>query len=363
MSQYRWAMGAVLSAILSTTAARAGPPEFTVTNLVADQSGHAAHLDKHLINAWGIAFAPGDFFWVNDNGTGLSTLYDGTGKANSLVVKIPLPHAKRKDIGKVSAPTGMVFNPTSDFVTDDWTSLFIFDSEDGTITSWFPEGGTRAVIAVDHSQTGTVNCPGLKCQGAVYKGLALTMDGNGNRLFATNFRSGSIEVYDGNFSPASSTGTFTDPNIPTGYAPYNIQNVDGQLFVTYAKQDSAKHDSVSGAGFGFVDIFDSEGNFVERFASQGVLNAPWGVAKAPDGFGPYGGDILVGNFGDGRIHVFSPTGTFLGPLINTKGKPISIDGLWALTFGGAKKAPATTLYFSAGPKGESHGLFGSIAAK
>jgi uncharacterized protein (TIGR03118 family) len=228
----------------------------------------------------------------------------------------------------------------------------MFDTEDGTISAW--AGGNAATLAVDNSANPTA------ATGAVYKSLTTGVNIHGFFLFAANFRAGKIEVYDGNFKLATPDGNFTDPEIPAGFAPFDIHNIDGALWVTYAKQSADKHDSVAGAGAGFVDVFDTDGNLLTRFAKHGPLNAPWGLAVAPAGFGHFGGDILVGNFGDGRINVYSPRGEFIDQLEGTDRKPITIDKLWTLTFGGGAKSSPQTLYFTAGPNNEMNGLFGRI---
>lgn len=327
---------------------------YVQTNLVSSGALPAATTDPDLKNAWGIAFFPGAPFWIADNATGLLTLYDGTGAKQALVVKIPTPKDAPAD--SVAAPTGMVANVTSQFRIPDTTlpSLFIFATEDGTIAAWNPNiaDPTHAVLVVDNSQSAT---------SAVYKGLATGSNSRGNFLFAANFASGEVDVFDSNFAPATIEGTFKDPDIPAGYAPFGIRNIDGDLFVTFAQQDEEKRDDVSGQGHGFVDIFDTDGHLIRRFATRGDLNSPWGITRAPFDFGRFSGDILIGNFGDGRINAFDPGGEFREQLQDADGKAIEIEGLWALTFGGAAKSDPDTLYFTAGPNDEKDGLFGSIA--
>jgi uncharacterized protein (TIGR03118 family) len=341
------ALSAGLLTFASLAAHAAPVNDYVVTRLVSDQAGKAQHLDKQLVNAWGIASAPGSPFWVNDNGTGVSTLYDGNGVKQPLVVTIPSPHP-----GAVSAPTGMVWNPTTDFVFQGWAQIFLFDSEDGTISGWFSSDGTKAKTIVNNSK-----------RSAIYKGLALGAAGGKNYLYATNFHAGKVEVYNGNFARATLAGDFSDPAIPAGFAPFGIANIGGALYVTYATQDADKHDDVPGPGNGFVNIFDTQGRLLKHFVQRGHLNSPWGVVRAPKGFGRFSGAILIGNFGNGQIHAYGPNGGFLGTLRNDAGKPVTIGGLWGLTFGGAKNAPIGTLYITAGPGGEAHGLFGSIAPK
>jgi uncharacterized protein (TIGR03118 family) len=327
---------------------------YVQTDLVSDGAIPAKTTDPDLKNAWGIAFFPGGPFWIADNATGLSTLYDGTGAKQSLVVTIPPPKGATADT--TATPTGMAWNPTTQFQIPgtNLPSLFIFATEDGTISAWNPNlpDRTRAVLAVDNSTSAT---------DAVYKGLAIATNSRGNFLFAANFHAGTVDVFDSNFAPAKLDGTFTDPDLPAGFAPFGIRNIDGDLFVTYALQNAEKHDDVAGLGNGFVDVFDTDGHLIQRFASRGQLNSPWGITRASFDFGPFSGDILIGNFGDGRINVFGPGGEFLEQLQGTDGKAIEIDGLWSLTFGGASKSDPDTLYFTAGPNEEMNGLFGSVA--
>ena len=271
----------------------------------------------------------------------------------------------------------MVWNPTTSTTTGFLVPLtgkvasFIWTTEDGTISAW--TGGltpaNNAVLAVNNA-----NVPNATL-GAVYKGLAVGVNANGVSvnggtdfvlLFVTNFRAGTIDVFDAGFNqvtpgtPGKIDGNFTDADIPFGYAPFGIQNINGDLFVTYAKQNATKHDDDAGKGRGFVDVFDTDGHLLRRFASRGALNSPWGVARASQAFGRFSGDILVGNFGDGRINAFASDGNFLGQLRDTNGKPISIDGLWTLTLGGGAKSSQDTMYFTAGPNSETDGLFGTI---
>jgi uncharacterized protein (TIGR03118 family) len=320
------------------------------TNLVSDVAGLATHTDPDLINPWGIAHSSSSPWWVNDNGTGLATLYDGSGVKQGLKVTIPPPAGS--PAGTTSTPTGIVFNPST---TDFGGAHFIFDTEDGTISAW--TSGTSAVLEKDNS-----------AKGAVYKGLALaTVNGTGH-LFATNFHDGTIEEYDNAFNRVTlPSGAFTDHHIPHSFAPFGIANINGDLFVTYAKQNAAKHDDVAGPRRGFVDEFDTSGHLIQRVATRGTLNSPWGLAMAPSNFGQFSSDLLVGNFGDGRINAFKPIGNgkfqFVDQLRDSKGQPITIDGLWSLAFGnGGAAGPTNTLFFSAGINGEADGLFGSLTA-
>ena len=337
-------VAAVVLVAASTQRVLADGFSFAQTNLVSDIPGLAATTDPNLVNPWGVSFSPTSPFWVSDNGTGLATLYNGAGVKQPLEVSIP-------DIGGTSAPTGQVFNPDPGNFGG---SHFIFATEGGTIASW--SGGTTAVLTVDNSGAG-----------AVYKGLAIGTSGGNSYLYATDFHNGAINVFDRNFIKVALGGSFTDPSLPAGYAPFNIQNIGGQLYVTYAVQDAAKHDDVSGAGNGIVDVFDTNGNFIQRLISGSSLNSPWGMAIAPSGFGSFGGDLLVGNFGDGTINAFDPsTGSLLGQLDGSNGMPLINLGLWDLTFGnGGSGGNTSDLYFTAGIPGpdnvEDHGLFGSIA--
>ncbi|MGH9621473.1 MAG: TIGR03118 family protein [Bryobacteraceae bacterium] len=318
---------------------------YTQTNLVSDLPGVAAHQDPDLVNPWGIVAGPSTPFWVSDNGAGLATLYSGTGTKLGLVVTVPAPSGSTGP----SAPTGVVFNSSPSF----GGVRFIFDTEDGTVSAW--ASGTSAILQATSPA------------GSVYKGLATGNNGSADLLYAANFGLGRVDVFDSNFHATTASGGFHDPNLPTGYAPFDIQNIGGKLYVTYALQDAAKKDDVAGPGHGFVDVYDLNGNFVNRLASQGALNSPWGLAVAPSGFGAFSGDLLVGNFGDGMINAFdSDTGSFLGTLDYPDGTPVAIDGLWGLGFGnGAQGQSRNALYFTAGIAGpdqiEDHGLFGSLS--
>lgn len=329
---------------LPAAASGAADNVYTVSNLVADVSGVAAHTDANLVNAWGLTSLPGSPWWVSDNETDLATVY----RADGTTARAPV-HVS-------GAPTGAVSNTGSSFaVSNDTTSapaLFLFATEDGTILGWNPTvDANNAVVAVPAA-------------GAIYKGLAVA----GDTLYATDFKNGHVDVFDGSFQPVNTPGAFVDPGIPAGYAPFGIQNVDGTLVVTYAQQDAVAEDDVAGQGHGFVDRFSTSGTFLGRVATHGQLNSPWGIAKAPAGFGRFSGDLLIGNFGDGEISAFEPQtdGTFelVGQLRTSERKVLSIDGLWALQFGKGttNNGPTTTLFFTAGPDDESHGLFGTITA-
>ena len=318
----------------------------TQTNLVSNQAGVATNTDANLTNAWGISFGPGSEFWVSDNGSGFSSQYDGTGAAAiPPLVTIPAGGgaASSNPTGQVFAGGAMSFNVTPE--------VFVFVGEDGGITGWNGSGATATMIR-DNSASG-----------AVYKGATIAKDANGqSELFAANFNAGTIEAYDHTFAPVTLSATaFTDKKVAKGYAPFNVQEVDGNLYVTYAKQDAAKHDDVKGANHGFVDVFDTTGNLVRRFGRGGFMNSPWGVAKVPSTWGSIAGDILVGQFGSGRIEIFTPTGKARGFLKDNNNKPLTVDGLWAITPGpGSATASTDDLFFTAGPDDEKNGLFGKL---
>ncbi len=341
-----------VSAVLESVCSARAQSAYVQHNLVSDVPGLADHNDPNLLNPWGIAFSATSPFWVSDNHTGRSTLYNSSGTPQTLVVTIPPPASGTPP----GAPTGIVFNSTTNFiVVSNTVARFIFATEDGTLSAW--ASGANAVLKVDNSASR-----------AIYKGLALGNAGASNYLYAADFHNGKIDIVDGNFSPVTWAGSFTDPGIPAGFAPFGIESIGTNLWVTYAKQDPDKEDDVSGPGNGYVDIFDTSGNLVKRFASNGALDSPWGLAVAPAGFGRFAGHVLIGNFGDGTINAFDPaTGAFVGPLANTNGVPIAIEGLWGLKFGnGGNGGDTNTLYFTAGIAAggalEDHGLFGSIAA-
>jgi uncharacterized protein (TIGR03118 family) len=322
---------------------------FVQTNLVSDISGLASYTDPNLRNPWGISSSPTSPFWVSDNKTGVTTLYNGSGQPFPVGSPLVVTVAPLAGLASSATPTGQVFNGGSSFdLNPNQPARFIFATEDGTISGW--NGGTSAILKVDNSASG-----------AVYKGLAIGNNGSADFLYATNFQTGKIDVFDSNFAPFSLAGNFTDPNIPSGFAPFNIQNLNGKLFVTYALQNG-----VAGPGNGYVDIFDLNGNFQQRLISNGSLNSPWGLALASGNFGNFSNDLLVGNFGDGTINAFDPTtGAFLGTIIDNNGNPIVNEGLWGLKFGnGGNGGDADTLYFTAGIAGngsvEDHGLFGSL---
>jgi uncharacterized protein (TIGR03118 family) len=337
----------VTAAVVSLLAGQARPAAaqfYEQRNLVSDGTVPAALTDPNLVNAWGLVSGPITPWWVVNNGTDTSTLYTAAG------VKVPLT------VTVDGGPTGIVFNGTPDtFLVGGQTSRFIFATEEGTIRGW--PGGTVAMIGVDRSGS------------AIYKGLAIAATETGPRLYATNFSAGTVDVFDQNWTDVSSG--FQDPALPKGYAPFGIQAIGNTIYVTYALRDEEGEDDVPGQGHGFVDAFDTAGNFIRRVTSRGVLDSPWGIALAPAGFGKFSNMLLIGNFGDGRIHAFDPSalegnGQYQqrGQLHSAGGQPIVIDGLWALSFGkgAANNGPVNTLFFTAGPNDEANGLFGTLTA-
>ncbi len=344
----RWSLFTILGLLFIVFAAYLCPPAnaaqfFQQTNLVTDDQliNPAQQTDPNLKNAWGISFSPTGPFWVSDTGAGVTTLY-GVNPTTDAATIFPLVVI----IPGSGTVTGQVFNGTTNFNSD----AFLFVSEDGTISGWRGALGTTAETLV------------LASAANVYKGAALATIGGNAYLYAANFRAGTIDVIKGNPGAPDLTGNFTDPNLPAGYAPFNIQLLGANLYVTYALQDATKHDDVPGPGNGFVDAFDTNGNFLGRVATQGTLNSPWGLAIAPASFGPFAGNLLVGNFGDGRINTFDlANNSFRGQLLDQGGNPLTIDGLWALTTGnGGAAGSVEKIYFSAGPNGEANGLFGVI---
>jgi len=336
-------------------------------NLVSDVARSADLVDPNLVNAWGLVSSPTSPWWIADNGTGKSTIYNVSTGTIPFIVTVPGAGVQQ------SAPTGIVFNGGTGFVVTNSAGTsparFIFASEDGTISGWRGPSAplaAPAILVVDNSASG-----------AVYKGLAIytppppppTPPG-GDFLYATNFYAGTVDVFDSNFKPAHfGPLAFTDTTLPAGYAPFGIRNLGNIIYVTYALQDADKHDDVPGVGHGFINAFDTAGNLIRRVASKGRLNSPWGLALAPANFGFFSNDLLVGNFGDGHINAFDPAqplgnGEYQprGQLHSTNGPPLAIDGLWGLDFGtGApNNGPMNTLFFTAGPSGEQHGLFGTL---
>jgi uncharacterized protein (TIGR03118 family) len=347
----------VVSMVLvgAASTAAASPSGYRVTRLVSDQAGKAKTRDPNLVNAWGLAAGPMTPWWVADADKDVSTIYDGTGAIIPLVVKVP------------GGPTGLVYNGGSGFVVshdgDSGPSVFMFATESGTIRGWNPGVGAfgtnlskRTFVVV--SRVG---------QEAGFKGLAIASFGGRDYIYATDFHNARVDVFRDDRTQVMDPGAFVDPGIPAGYGPFGIQAIGGRIFVTYAKQDADAGDEVPGKGLGFVDAFNLQGDFLSRVASRGVLNAPWGLAWAPSDFGEFSGDLLVGNFGNGRINAFSegPSGHFhhVGLMHHPNGVLVRIDGLWAIEFGnGNASGPKNSLYFTAGPDDEAHGSFGKVDA-
>jgi uncharacterized protein (TIGR03118 family) len=330
----------VLSLAVATAAL--AQTSYTQSNLVADQAGVAAHTDAQLSNPWGIAFIPGDVFWIANNNGGTSTTYDGAGNKQTITTGIPVAAHNPCAVG---CPTGAVANTTA---ADFGGATFIFDTEDGVVASW--NGTLNAVIKVDNS-----------ANGAVYKGLAVVNNAQGNFLLAANFNSGGVDVFDRTFQPVRlNGGTFLDPNLPAGYAPHGVHVINNLVFVAYAQQDAAKHDPVLGAGLGLVDVFHADGSFLRRGMTGGMLNAPWGVVLAPASFGTFSNDLLVGNFGDGTISAFDTGGAFKGQVSDGNNTAIANPGLWDLVFGAGGTGDPNTLYITAGGASQNHGLFATL---
>jgi uncharacterized protein (TIGR03118 family) len=393
-------LGTVVPGAAADATTAKQPGGFVETDLVVNKSPlkdrngvmhpinpNPATVDPHLLNPWGLAASSTSPFWVSDNNAGVSTLYDNTGVARSLVVSIPIPTIPATPLNDKGAPTGQVFNiaassgafPISGVGADGKPKIaapsFLFSTEDGTILGWnsgvFAPGdpnmtapSTHAIIVVDNSS-----------KGAVYKGLAIATDTLGvTRLYATNFRAGTVEVFESTkFGPV--TPAFIDPHLPRGYAPFNIVPIGSptspasaaKLVVTYAVQDKAKHDDVAGEGHGIVNTFDLGGQSLQRLIQHGQLNSPWGVAMAPHNFGALSDTLLIGNFGNGHIDAYNPTsGKFINKMSNPHGQAIVIDGLWSLRVGsdttGSANFGPNTVFFTAGPNGEHDGLFGTITS-
>jgi uncharacterized protein (TIGR03118 family) len=305
---------------------------YSQTNLVSNTAGVGHTTDTQLLNPWGISIFPGQDFWIANNNSGTSTLYDAQGNKDAALV-VTIPGAAHNPNGNCSpgCPTGNVANGNG---ASFGGGQFIFDTEDGIVASWTGASNT-ATVAFDNSASG-----------AVYKGLALL---NGTSLLAANFNSGRVDVLDRNFNRTSLSGSFTDPTLPAGFAAHGIHVIGNQIFVAYAMQDGAKHDATPGVGLGQVDIFDINGNFVKTFAAGGMLNAPWGVVATPATFGAFPNVILVGNFGDGTINAYDTTGKFLGQLTDSSNKVLVNPGLWDMVFGGGgPSGDPNTLYLTAG---------------
>ena len=340
---------ATVAVLAASPAAAQNPKAYVITPLVSNLGPPGPGVDARLVNAWGLVAGPTTPWWVSDNGADFSTLYRADGTKVNLNVSV------------AGAPTGIVFNADANaFPVGTGANpgaRFIFATESGTIAGWRGALGTTAQVAVDSSEGG-----------AIYKGLAIATAAGGLQLYATDFHNARVDVFDATWAAVQTSGGFVDPNLPSGYAPFGIQTIDTRIFVTFAKQVPGSNDELHGQGLGFVDAFDADGNLLARVAQHGQLNAPWGLAMAPATFGAFGGDLLVGNFGDGHVNAYQelPDGTWelVGMLRTADGKKLAIDGLWALEFGhgNAANGPLDTLFFTAGPNDEEDGLFGTITA-
>jgi uncharacterized protein (TIGR03118 family) len=336
------------AAALGLAPAMAGPNSYDARNLVSNGKVAAEHVDPNLVNAWGVVFNPVAYAWVADNGTGVSTLYDGDGNAQSLVVTIP------GQGGATGVPTGIVFSGSAtDFMVGEGgtsgPARFIFATEDGEVCGWAPNVDLNNAI-----------CPVMMTD-SIYKGIALATAGDGShRLYASDFHNQRIDVYDAGFNKITTAGDWTDPTMPSNFGPFGIQMLNGMVYVSYTQQDAERHDDLPGRGI--VDVFDTEGNFMGRGASQAGLNSPWGMTIAPAHFGHFSNALLVSNFGDGEITAYDPKfGTYLGKIRNADGTTFKRHGLWGIAFGNDFfDQPKTTLFFTAGPHHEDNGLYGRI---
>jgi uncharacterized protein (TIGR03118 family) len=347
------AVAAGLAAVLAiggtAAAQQAAVAGYTVQPLVSDQMGAAPTTDPNLVNPWGIVAGPTTPWWVANNETDTSTLYNGAGQ------RFPLPPASPLVVSVAGSPTGIVFNGGTQFLVPSASGMsparFIFATQSGTILGW--NGGPAAQLAADRSSVD-----------ASYFGLAIA----GDRLYAADFHNRRVDVFDGSFNVVTAPGAFVDPKLPSGYAPFGIQNIGGHIFVAYAKQDAEGEDEVVGRGLGTVDEYDANGVLLARVANHGKLNAPWGIAMAPaSGFGPLSGTLIVGNFGDGRLNAYRKDASgrwgHVDQLRGTNGLAVEIEGLWGIGFGnGGNAGPTTSLFFAAGIEDEEHGLFGAITA-
>jgi uncharacterized protein (TIGR03118 family) len=327
-------------------------PFYQQTDLTTLKGIKSTTKDAHLVNPWGLAFAPGTFIWVADNNGGGTSLYNDDGTIASALpfVTIPAPASVTGE----SAPTGAIVNPQNSAFGSNTPefgdAIFLFATENGTVAGWNLADGTTATLPIDNST-----------MRAVYKGIAIANDGNGDRLYVTNFSEGKIEVYDTGFHSITESGSFSDPNIPAKFSPFGIFTFNGNLWVTYAIPDKARTDEVNGKGHGFVDIFSPTGTLISQFIADAHLDSPWGIALAPANFGPVSNMWLVGNFGDGKINAYDQTGKFVSTLNGKNGKAIVNPGLWALNFGdGTTTRPATELLFTAGGAKQNMGTLGRI---
>ena len=348
------ALAATLAAILSgcggdnnSTRQQIG---YKQTVVVSDRGGSAIRSDQNLKNGWGIAFNPQGFVWVSDAGSQKSTLYDGNGTPQSLVVSIPA------GVNGPAGPTGIVFSGASNFpLTQNnlsGTSAFIFATLAGTIAAWSPTVIMNSAVTVYDDGSG----------GAEYTGLAMGNDNGASRIYAADFHNNKIDVFDSQFQKVSMSGRFVDPALPAGFAPFGIQAIGNDIFVAYAKQDSSARAAVHAAGQGLIDVYDGSGTLKKRLVTGGNLNAPWGIALAPANFGPFSNKLLIGNFGDGMIHAYDPqSGAEAGALMQKNGTPILIPGLWGIAFGnGLNAQPSNTLFFAAGPNQGLNGEYGRL---
>lgn len=340
MQRHTLAFGTRLALLLVVGSSMA-LAQYQLTNRVSNQVGQARNTDPLIVNAWGIAYGPGGPLWISDNGSGWSTLYNAKGVAKNLKVEIPSESG-----GGVGSPTGIVFNGSQDFQVQGWSSIFIFATLDGTVSGWAPQSdANNALIAVDNSKNG-----------AVYTGLAVTARTSGNFLYAADVANGKVDMFDANFAFVKS---FTDSGVPAGFTPFGIQDINGQVYVTFA-------DSSGGSG-GFVDLFNEDGTLVKQLVQGKPLNQPWGLAIAPKNFGPLSNALLVSNnTNSGTINGFNVgNGQFVGVMKDTNGKAIRIDQLWGIVFGGGSANDGRTneLFFTAGPSGNLAGTLGSISFK
>lgn len=344
-----WALTALLSLIaIAAFSLPASAQLYDATNLTSDIPNVGTYTDANLVNPWGMSYSPSGPWWFSDNGTGLSTVYMGSGQPEATVVTIPTASGSG-----TGTPTGTAYNPTTGFQISGHAATFLFCTEDGTISGWnFSVNQTQAIIAVNNGGN------------AVYKGMAMGTASGSTYLYVANFYTGNVDIFDSTFASHSfGSGTFVDNQLPAGYAPFNVANIGGKIYVAYAKQDSQKHDEVAGQGNGYVTVYDTSGNLQMRLAHVLYLNAPWAMVQAPStNFGGLVNDILVGNFGSGAIIAYSPTtGKLVAPVLDASGFAMRIDGLWGLQFGnGVAGGPTTTLYYTAGNFGEAHGTMGTI---
>lgn len=372
MRSARRTIGIACTAALSLLAACGGgssggmgggsaPIGYAVHYLVADNAAvqktySATYADANLVNPWGLVFNPQAFAWIANQGTSTITLYDGNGVAQSPLVTVPAGSAGS------AGPTGIVLNQSSAFVVSanglSAASMFVFDGTGGTISGWSSAvSSNQGITAYDGGGAA-----------AAFTGLAIAHDSNGNYfLYAADFHNSKVDVFDHGFTNITAAGAFVDPAVPQGYAPYGIQNIpasDGsaQIYVTYAQQDATGHLAVVGPGMGYLSVFDVTGNLIKHLVSGGSLNAPWGMALAPAGFGTFSGELLVGNFGDGRINAYNATtGALTGTLMQPSGAPVQVPGLWGIAFGnGVNSQPTTTLFFTAGVNSQADGVYGRI---